>query len=204
MQEPTYVCTTVEESSLPHFLVPSLGISLAVTLRTVSVVRPALIECSWAGANFTGGIAEMRLKVIAVLMVVWSGTVWGATLRWDANRESDLAGYRVYRCTQQPCGRAQGTASLLATLGNVTSYNIGSPSTPQYYVITAYDFANNESAESNVVTYMPPAPPPPPSSSPPSSPPSTSLPPSTPPPAAEPPAAVPPPVPTGLRINPFN
>lgn len=136
----------------------------------------------------------MRMKVIAVLIVVWSGTVWGATLRWDANRESDLAGYRVYRCTQQPCGRAQGTASLLATLGNVTSFNIGSPSVPQYYVITAYDSANNESAESNVVTYLPPVSTPPPSSPPPSSPP----------PAVEPPSAVPPPVPTGLRINPFN
>lgn len=141
----------------------------------------------------------MRMKVIAVIMVLWSGTVWGATLRWDANREIDLAGYRVYRCTQQPCGRAQGTAALLATLGNVTSYNIGSPSSAQYYVITAYDSANNESAESNVVAYMPPVPTPPPSSPPPST-----TPPAPEPPAPEPPAAVPPPVPTGLRINPFN
>lgn len=128
----------------------------------------------------------MWIKLTAVTVLMWSGAVWGATLRWDANRDTDLAGYRVYRCTQQPCGRAQGTASLLASVGNVTSYNIGTPAVTQYYVITAYDTANNESSESNVVTYAPPAPAP------------------SEPPPAQPPALVPPPAPSGLRVNPFN
>jgi hypothetical protein len=42
-------------------------------------------------------------------------------------------------------------------LGKVTSFNIGTPVVPRFYVITAYDFANNESDESNVVMYTPEA-----------------------------------------------
>jgi hypothetical protein len=93
--------------------------------------------------------------------------------------EADLAGYRIYTCSQQPCARAQGTASPLATLGKVTSFDIGAPATVQHYVITAYDSSNNESPESNVATYTPPSPGPAPS-----------------PPLAAPPA------PSGLRLLP--
>jgi hypothetical protein len=98
--------------------------------------------------------------------MLWSGTTWGATLTWDPNGEPDLAGYRVYKCSQQPCGRAFGTATPLATLGKVTSFDIGTPVVVQYYVVTAYDFANNESTESGVVTYTPSAPTPTPTPSP--------------------------------------
>lgn len=125
-------------------------------------------------------------RVLGGVVCLWAGAVWGATLNWNANTEPDLAGYRIYRCSQQPCGRAYGTASLLSTVGQVTSFNIGTPSTVQYYVVTAYDFANNESTESNVVTYMPPVSPP------------AQLPAPTPP----PPAPMAPPAPTGLRFAP--
>jgi hypothetical protein len=52
---------------------------------------------------------------------------------------------------------------LLATLGKVTSFNIGTPAVTQYYVITAYNFRNKESGPSNVAAYFPPgvSPPPP-------------------------------------------
>lgn len=97
-----------------------------------------------------------------VIAILASDAAWGATLTWSPNTEPDLAGYRVYQCTSQPCGRAYGTASLLVTLGTVTSFNIGTPGSTQYYVITAYDTANNESAESGVAIYSPPNSPPPP------------------------------------------
>ena len=132
------------------------------------------------------------VRAIAAVLVLWSSTAWGATLTWTANSEPDLAGYRVYQCSQQPCTRTSGTASLLATLGTGTSFNIGTPAVTQYYIITAYDFANNESAESNLATFTPTvAPPPvapPPVAPPPVSPPP---PPVTPPPVAPPPVAPP-------------
>ncbi|CUQ66541.1 BACON domain-containing protein [Candidatus Nitrospira inopinata] len=94
---------------------------------------------------------------IAGLLMVWSTPSWSASLSWNANTESDLAGYRVYRCSVSNCSRTSGTAALLATLGRVTSFNIGTPSTTQYYFLTAFDYIGNESRESAVVTYTPPS-----------------------------------------------
>ncbi|MCS6897608.1 MAG: BACON domain-containing protein [Nitrospira sp.] len=90
-------------------------------------------------------------------MALWGVSSFAATLTWNANTEPDLAGYRVYQCNQLPCSRSAGTASLLATLGTVTSFNIGTPTTVRHYVVTAYDLHNNESNESNVATYTPPS-----------------------------------------------
>lgn len=102
-----------------------------------------------------------RLTVTTVCsLMLWSTVSHAATLTWNANTESDLAGYRVYQCTQLPCSRTAGTASLLATLGAVTNLDIGTPTTVRHYVVTAYDLSNNESIESNVVTYTPPSSPP--------------------------------------------
>ena len=97
------------------------------------------------------------LNAGACVLVLWSTTAWGASLTWDANSASDLAGYRVYQCSQLPCSKSYGTATLLATLGKVTSFNIGTPSVVQHYVVTAYDFALNESGASNVLSYYPPS-----------------------------------------------
>ena len=102
------------------------------------------------------------VRTIAAVLVLWSSTAWGATLTWNANSEPDMAGYRVYQCGQQPCTLASGKASSLATLGKVTSFNIGTPAVTQYYFITAYDFANNESGSSSPVLFTPPGSPPPP------------------------------------------
>lgn len=102
------------------------------------------------------------VKVFAAVLVLWSSTAWGATLTWNANSEPDLAGYRVYQCGRQPCTRASGNASPLALLGTGTSFNIGTPAVTQYYFITAYDSANNESSASNLAIFTPAGSPPPP------------------------------------------
>jgi hypothetical protein len=91
------------------------------------------------------------LGTIAALFIVCSGTAEAATLTWNANTESDLAGYRVYQCAGQTCSKSTG--SILVTLGKVTSFNIGTPVVTQTYFVTAFDSKNNESGSSNVVTY---------------------------------------------------
>ena len=95
------------------------------------------------------------VRAIAGVLVLWSSTAWGATLTWNASKESDLAGYRVYHCSRQPCTKSSGNASLLVTLGKITSFNIGTPAVIQYYFTTAYDFSNLESGSSNIVTFLP-------------------------------------------------
>jgi hypothetical protein len=91
------------------------------------------------------------LSAIAAVLIVCSGTAEAATLTWNANTESDLAGYRVYQCAGQTCSKSTG--SILTTLGKVTSFNIGTPVVTQSYFITAFDSKNNESGSSNVVIY---------------------------------------------------
>jgi len=104
-----------------------------------------------------------RASAIAVLFMLWGMPVWGAILEWKANSEHDIAGYHIYQCSSLPCTKTSGTGMLLATVGKVTSFNIGTPAVTEYYVITAYNFGNHESGPSNVATYFPPGvlPPPP-------------------------------------------
>jgi hypothetical protein len=96
------------------------------------------------------------MRAVASILVLWSSTVWGATLTWTASGASDLAGYRVYQCKLLPCTRASGHATLLVTLGKGTSsFNVGTPTVTQYYFLTAYDATNNESLPSNLATFIP-------------------------------------------------
>ena len=104
------------------------------------------------------------VRAIAGVLVLWAGTAWGSSLTWTANSEPDLAGYRVYKCNQQPCTLTSGI--LLVILGTATSYYIGTPAVIQYYFITAYDFGNNESLQSSLATFTPAGAPPPPPLSP--------------------------------------
>lgn len=117
------------------------------------------------------------VRAIAAVCALWSTAAWSATLTWDVDSAPDLAGYRIYQCSQLPCTPTSGQASSLATLGKVTSFDIGTPAVTQYYFVTAFDLSNNESGSSNIATYIPAG------ASPPSSPP-----PVTPPPV--PPAAI--------------
>lgn len=99
-----------------------------------------------------------------------SSKIVNYTLTWDANSESDLAGYRVYIGQSS---RSYDAVIDLANVGNplATSYE-GShdiaPNTEEtwYYAVTAYDTSNLESDYSNEVSHtykgddtLPPSPP---------------------------------------------
>jgi len=94
-------------------------------------------------------------KAIVTVLLLWSNTAWGATLRWDPSSGSNIVGYRVYECSQSQCSPSSSTAALLATLGNTTSFNIGTPAVTTYFVVTAYSAGGLESNSSNVATYYP-------------------------------------------------
>jgi hypothetical protein len=94
-------------------------------------------------------------RAITGVLVLWSSTAWGATLTWDANKEHDVEGYRVYHCSGLPCTPKAG-ASLLAMLGKgEMSLYIGTPTEIQYYFVTAYNRGHHESRPSRVVVFMP-------------------------------------------------
>jgi Bacterial Ig domain/Fibronectin type III domain/Divergent InlB B-repeat domain len=77
--------------------------------------------------------------------VVQSATANSVMLQWEANSESDLAGYKLYQ------GTTAGSYSVSTDVGNVTTYtksNLQAGLT-YYFAITAYDLSGNESYPSS-------------------------------------------------------
>lgn len=74
------------------------------------------------------------------------------TLQWDANTESDLAGYRIHQ------GNEDGSYSVHIDVHNVTTYTMTGLTEGQtyYFAATAYDASGNESGYSNQVSYTVP------------------------------------------------
>ena len=78
-------------------------------------------------------------------------TTTSITLGWDANSESDLAGYRVYNSLDginfSPIITLTSTPAYLV-LNDLNSDPL-TPNTPYYFYVTAVDKSNNESEPSN-------------------------------------------------------
>jgi hypothetical protein len=72
-----------------------------------------------------------------------------ATVSWDANTESDLAGYKIYY------GTSSGSYDTEIDVGNVTSFIIDNleDGTTHFFAMTAYDDSSNESDFSNEVMF---------------------------------------------------
>ena len=98
-----------------------------------------------------GDIMKRLLLAIcfAVLFPVLSlaGTVG---LKWDANTESDIAGYKVHR------GIISEVYTDIVDVGNTTIHNTGTlvDGTNYFFAVTAYDTTGNESGFSNEVSYL--------------------------------------------------
>jgi len=75
------------------------------------------------------------------------------TLDWNDNSEADLAGYHVYRATTSGGPHTRITASLL-TSSSYTDAGLNN-GTRYYYVVTAKDVGDNESANSNEANAIP-------------------------------------------------
>ena len=101
-------------------------------------------------ALLTVSAAGTSSKTVAVTLTVNAPATSSATLTWNANTESDLAGYKIYRATT-----SGGYGAPIATLqGNVTTYIASGlqSGTTYFFVITAYDLSGNESPYSNEVS----------------------------------------------------
>jgi len=87
--------------------------------------------------------------------LVPAATTNTATLQWDANQESDLAGYRVYQ------GTTSGSYGPAVEVGNITLYtaqNLQAGLT-YYFAVTAHDTSGNEGLPSIEVSKLISAPP---------------------------------------------
>ena len=99
-----------------------------------------------------------NLVFFSVLLVALLISVWAraeqVTLAWDANTETDLAGYKVHY------GTASGSYTTHVDVHKVTTAIVNGLTAGQtyYFVVTAYNASNNESGYSNQVSYSVPAP----------------------------------------------
>jgi len=84
-------------------------------------------------------------------------------LSWNANTESDLAGYRLYH------GTASGAYGSPTQIGLQTTHTVTglSPATTYFFALSAFDTSGNESGKSNEVAFLVPPVQPPQSNEPP-------------------------------------
>ena len=98
-------------------------------------------------------ILGFEIVVCIIIGVIASNALAAqATLAWDPNTESDLAGYRVHY------GTASGSYMVHTDVHNVTTYTVTGLTAGQiyYFAATAYDASGNESGYSNQVSYSVP------------------------------------------------
>ena len=118
--------------------------------RTLSTsVNTAGLTAGTYHGTLTVSAAGISPKAVAVTLTVNASATSSVTLTWNANTESDLSGYKIYRATT-----SGGYGAPIATLqGNIPTFiasglQLG---TTYYFVVTAYDSAGNESSLSNEV-----------------------------------------------------
>ena len=134
---------TVSDSASWLSVSPASGSSSSTLNAAVNTT--GLVAGTYNG-TITVSATGSSSKTVAVTLMVSAPTTSPATLTWDPNTESDLAGYKVYRAT---ASGAYG-ASLATLQSNITSYIAAGlqSQTTYFFVVTAYDLAGNESLRS--------------------------------------------------------
>lgn len=111
----------------------------------------ALLSGTSSGVSAGLLVHTESFSLVGLASVLAQGTLlYGgrATINWNANVESDLAGYRVYH------GTTSGVYTQMVDVGNVMTYQWDglTPGFTHYFVVTAYDTSSNESANSAQVS----------------------------------------------------
>ncbi len=92
----------------------------------------------------------VRRILVTIFALIACGTAVLAAdikLAWDANTESDLAGYKVYY------GTVSGAYGTVISVGNQPNYTVtGLPAGTYYFAVTAYNTEGLESGFSNEVS----------------------------------------------------
>ncbi len=96
-----------------------------------------------------------RFRHLCLYGLILAWLSWGArlyaasvTVSWEANSETDLAGYTIYY------GTSSRDYAHKVVVGNQTSYRVTGlkAGTRYYFAVTAFDFSGNESAFSEEVS----------------------------------------------------
>jgi hypothetical protein len=137
---------TASENAAWLSLSPTSGSNNGTITASVNTATATQGNNSTTITVMSGGVTS----TVNVTLTMSPPSSSSVTLTWNANTESDLSGYRVYRATSSG---AYG-APIATIQGNTTTYiatglQFG---TTYFFVVTAYDIAGNESAYSNEVS----------------------------------------------------
>jgi hypothetical protein len=105
----------------------------------------------------------VKIILCILLIAAVSAQAESVNLKWNANTETDLAGYRIYYQADNPLPPFIGTGATEGAspvdVGNVTTGTISglAPGHVYYFAATAYNTSALESIYSNVVivSFMP-------------------------------------------------
>jgi hypothetical protein len=141
------VSWTVSDSASWLSVSPASGSSSSTLTATVDTTG---LAAGTYNGTVTVSATGSSSKMVTVTLTVSAPTISSATLTWDSNTDSDLAGYKIY---QAIASGVYGAALATVPAGTVTYQATGlSANTTYFFVITAYDIAGNESAYSNEVS----------------------------------------------------
>jgi hypothetical protein len=133
-----------------------LNTASGTTMTETDTISASVTTSGLAAGTYNGIItvtasgASNSPRQIPVSLTL-SATVAGtASLTWNANTDSDLAGYKVYQGTSS----GTYTAPVATMPKGTTSYTVTGlqTGTTYFFIITAYDSAGNESLHSNEVS----------------------------------------------------
>jgi endoglucanase len=105
----------------------------------------------------------LKLFLIVILLVLMSSFSFGATLSlkaiWTPNTEPDMAGYNLYRTDTAARTKINSTLLPFHPGPGLSSYAFAltvadNSSGTLSFVLTAVDISGNESADSNIATYV--------------------------------------------------
>jgi BACON domain-containing protein/fibronectin type III domain protein len=117
---------------------------------SASVSTTGLVAGTYNTAiNVAASGASNNPQIIPVTLTLSASTSTGtASLTWNPNTETDLAGYKIYM------GIQPGIYGAPISLGLTTSYTTGNLTTGKtyYFSITSFDSAGNESQHSSEVS----------------------------------------------------
>jgi hypothetical protein len=96
-------------------------------------------------------VLAVTVMIIAFFSILRTSS-FGALLVWDANNETDLAGYQLYY------GTSSRNYEFVVDMGSVTAYNLKNlnlrESFNYYIALTSYDYSGNESDFSEEIDYF--------------------------------------------------
>ena len=141
---------TVSDNAAWLSLSPASGTTTTETDAVTASVNLAGHAAGTYNATITATAtgATNSPRTMPVTLTVTSPATSSATLTWNANTESDLAGYKIY------VGTVPGVYGPPTSVGNVTTCQVPNLATGQtyYFSVTAVDTSGNESLYSNEVS----------------------------------------------------